>query len=47
MIDVSYVDEILVTRTRQVEKEVLSSLQQLHVCLSQNCLSRCQGEVLQ
>ena len=38
MIDVSYVDEILVTRTRQVEKEVLSSLRQLHVCLNQLCL---------
>ena len=31
-------DEILVTRTRQVVEEVLSSLRQLHLCLNQLCL---------
>ena len=34
----NFLDEILVTRQRQVDEEVVAELRQLHLCLNQLCL---------
>ena len=34
----SFLDEILITRQRQMDADVVSDLRQLHICLNQLCL---------